>query len=49
MTETAVLVIDMLNTYQHADADVLAPNVGEIVDPLAGLDRDGRANATTST
>jgi nicotinamidase-related amidase len=33
----AVLVIDMLNTYRHEDADVLAPNVADIVDPLAGL------------
>ena len=33
----AVLVIDMLNTYRHQDADVLAPNVADIVDPLAGL------------
>jgi len=33
----AVLVIDMLNTYRHEDAEVLAPNVAEIIDPLAGL------------
>jgi nicotinamidase-related amidase len=33
----AVLVIDMLNTYRHADAEVLAPTVADIVDPLAGL------------
>jgi nicotinamidase-related amidase len=37
MSDIAVLVIDMLNTYDHEDADVLAPNVADIIDPLAGL------------
>jgi nicotinamidase-related amidase len=37
MSDVAVLVIDMLNTYQHKDAELLAPNVADIVDPLAGL------------
>jgi nicotinamidase-related amidase len=37
MSDTAVLVIDMLNTYQHPDADKLAPHVAEIIDPLAAL------------
>jgi nicotinamidase-related amidase len=37
MSETALLVIDMMNTYDHKDADVLATNVAEIVEPLAGL------------
>jgi nicotinamidase-related amidase len=37
MSGVAVLVIDMLNTYGHDDAEVLAPNVADIVDPLAGL------------
>jgi nicotinamidase-related amidase len=37
MSETALLVIDMMNTYQHEDAEPLADNVAEIVDPLAGL------------
>jgi nicotinamidase-related amidase len=37
MSEAAVLVIDMLNPYRHEDADLLAPNVADIVDPLAGL------------
>ena len=37
MSETALLVIDMMNTYRHKDAEVLATNVAEIVDPLAGL------------
>lgn len=37
MSEVAVLVIDMLNTYEHEDAELLVPNVAEIVDPMAGL------------
>jgi len=32
--ETAVLVIDMLNAYQHEDAALLIPNVADIIDPL---------------
>lgn len=43
MSDVAVLVIDMLNTYQHEDADLLAPNVAEIVDPLAGLISQARS------
>jgi nicotinamidase-related amidase len=37
MSETAVLVIDMLNAYRHEDAELLVPNVTDIIDPLAGL------------
>lgn len=37
MSETALLVIDMFNTYTHPDAEELADNVGKIVDPLADL------------
>lgn len=37
MSDTAVLVIDMLNAYDHPDADKLVPNVEPIVDPLAAL------------
>ncbi len=37
MSDTAVLVIDMLNAYQHEDAELLIPNVADIIDPLAGL------------
>ena len=37
MSDVAVLVIDMLNTYRHENAELLAPNVAEIVDPLVGL------------
>jgi hypothetical protein len=38
MGDTAVPVIDMMNTYGHPDAEKLTPNVAEIIDPLAGLD-----------
>jgi nicotinamidase-related amidase len=37
VSDTAVLVIDMLNSYQHEDAEKLAPSVADIVDPLSGL------------
>ena len=37
MSEVAVLVIDMLNTYDHEDAELLAGSVADIVDPMAGL------------
>jgi nicotinamidase-related amidase len=37
MSEVAVLVIDMLNTYEHEDAEVLVSNVADVIDPLAGL------------
>jgi nicotinamidase-related amidase len=44
MSDTALLVIDMLNTYDHPDAEGLIPNVERIVDPLAELiaKADGR-------
>jgi nicotinamidase-related amidase len=37
MSEVAVLVIDMLNTYEHEDAEVLVSNVADVIDPLGGL------------
>jgi nicotinamidase-related amidase len=37
MSDTAVVVVDMMNSYQHPDAEVLIPNVGKIIDPLADL------------
>jgi nicotinamidase-related amidase len=42
MSDTAVLVVDMLNSYQHPDAEVLIPNVAEIIDPLAELVESAR-------
>jgi nicotinamidase-related amidase len=37
MADTALIVIDMLNPYDHEDADELAANVAGIVDPLRML------------
>lgn len=37
MSDTAVLVTDMMNSYEHPDADKLTPNVAKIIDPLAKL------------
>src|SRR5437899_1167422 len=37
VSDVAVLVIDMLNTYRHEDANVLAGHVADIVEALAGL------------
>jgi nicotinamidase-related amidase len=34
---TAILVVDMLNTYEHEDAERLMPNVEKILDPLSDL------------
>jgi nicotinamidase-related amidase len=42
MSDTTVLVVDMMNSYQHPDADVLIPNVAKIIDPLADLVRRAR-------
>ena len=37
MADTAVLVIDMMNAYRHPDAELLMPNVAEIIKPLSRL------------
>ena len=37
VSDTAVLVIDMLNSYQHEDAEKLTKSVEDIVEPIAGL------------
>ncbi len=42
MSDTTVLVVDMMNTYQHPDAEVLIPNVEKIMEPLADLVRRAR-------
>jgi nicotinamidase-related amidase len=39
---SALVVIDMLNPYEHDDADALAASVERIVEPLAGLLSDAR-------
>ncbi|OMB99530.1 isochorismatase [Mycobacterium colombiense] len=43
MSDTAVLVVDMMNTYQHPDAENLIPKVEKIIDPLTDLVRRARA------
>ncbi|GLE51244.1 cysteine hydrolase family protein [Mycobacterium montefiorense] len=42
MSDTAVLVVDMMNSYRHDDAEVLVPNVGKILGPLSDLVRRAR-------
>lgn len=42
MAHTALLVVDMFNAYRHPDADLLADNVTEIVEPVAGLLSEAR-------
>jgi nicotinamidase-related amidase len=37
MSDTAVLVVDMINTYRHPDADKLVRDVETVIDPLARL------------
>jgi nicotinamidase-related amidase len=37
MSDTVVLVVDMLNAYEHPDADRLIPNVEPTVEPLSML------------
>ena len=37
MSDTAVIVIDMLNSYEHEDAEKLTPSVADIVEPLSGV------------
>jgi nicotinamidase-related amidase len=34
---TALIVVDMLNTYDHDDADRLVASVEDVVEPIAGL------------
>jgi len=42
MSDTAVLVVDMMSSYQHPDAEELISNVGEIIEQLADLVRRAR-------
>lgn len=45
MSDTAVLVVDMMNRYQHPDAEALISNVGKIIDPPSDLVRRARESA----
>ncbi|MES4893115.1 isochorismatase family cysteine hydrolase [Streptomyces sp. NPDC096012] len=42
MGKTALIVIDMINTYDHKDADLLIPSVREVVPVVTGLLRRAR-------
>lgn len=42
MAQTALLVVDMLNSYRHPDAEQLADNVAEMVEPLSDLIDEAR-------
>jgi nicotinamidase-related amidase len=42
MSETALLVVDMMNSYEHSDAEHLARNVEKVIDPLARLIAEAR-------
>ncbi len=42
MTAVATIVIDMLNPYDHEDADVLAAQAESRLEPLVGLIEDSR-------
>jgi nicotinamidase-related amidase len=39
MNAIALVVMDMMNTYDHDDADLLAKSVEEVVEPMAALIR----------
>ncbi|EID13555.1 entB [Mycobacterium xenopi RIVM700367] len=39
MSDTAVLVVDMLNTYRHPDAELLISHVAEVIEPLTDVVR----------
>ncbi|OQR60352.1 isochorismatase [Streptomyces maremycinicus] len=46
MSKTALIVIDMINTYDHPDADLLLPSARKMIPVAAGLlDRARRAGA----
>jgi nicotinamidase-related amidase len=42
MGKTALIVIDMINTYDHADADLLASSAREVLQAVARLIRNAR-------
>ncbi|MFF4716438.1 cysteine hydrolase family protein [Streptomyces eurythermus] len=45
MSKTALLVIDMINTYDHKDADLLLPSAGAVVPVVADLLRRARGRS----
>jgi nicotinamidase-related amidase len=44
MPKTGLIVVDMLNAYEHADADRLIESVEDVVEPLAKLIERARAS-----
>ena len=46
MPRTALVVVDMLNPYDHRDADTLVRSVETIVDPLSGVIARARDQGT---
>lgn len=46
MPRTALIVIDMLNTYEHEDADALVASVREVLPGITTLLRHARASAS---
>ncbi|MYW43826.1 isochorismatase family protein, partial [Streptomyces sp. SID161] len=42
MSKTALIVIDMINTYEHKDAELLMPSAESVVPVVAGLLRRAR-------
>ncbi|MFD0268560.1 isochorismatase family cysteine hydrolase [Streptomyces sp. NPDC127106] len=44
MPRTALIVIDMLNTYEHEDAEVLVPSVREALPGITALLKHARAS-----
>jgi nicotinamidase-related amidase len=42
MPSTAIVVVDMLNPYRHADAEQLTSGVAAMIDPLARLTKAAR-------
>ncbi|MFJ5812074.1 cysteine hydrolase family protein [Streptomyces sp. NPDC093093] len=46
MTDTALIVIDMLNTYEHEEAEALVPSVREALPAVQELLKRARATST---
>jgi nicotinamidase-related amidase len=47
VSRTALIVIDMINPYDHADADLLVESVGEVLPQIEGLMTRARAEGVT--
>ncbi|MEZ7007724.1 isochorismatase family cysteine hydrolase [Streptomyces sp. SCSIO 75703] len=47
MGKTALIVIDMINTYDHEDADALIPSVEAVLPAVTGLLRRARRQGVT--